>query len=111
MAPTANLGLVMLFAGQHSVMARQSTKRALARILPPALERSTYVLLSSICLAVRMFFWHPIPSYLWQMQAPWAQLAVNLGSLCSWLLVLTSTFMISHTGLFGLRQVLAAGNE
>lgn len=111
MALTINFGLVLLFAGQHSVMARQTTKRALASILPPATERSTYVLLSSICLAALMFFWHPIPSYVWQMQAPWAQLAMNVGSLCGWLLVLASTFMISHADLFGLRQVLAAARQ
>lgn len=58
-----------------------------------------------------MFLWHPLPSYAWWLEAPWTEVVLKVGSFRGWLLVLLSTFLISHAELFGLRQVIAAARQ
>lgn len=100
-----NVGLLGLFGIQHSVMARPAFKRAWTRIVPTCVERSTYVLLSSLCLIALFAFWQPLGVTIWTLQTPLAQ--ILLYGLCAtgWLLVLVSTCLINHFDLFGLRQV------
>jgi len=101
-----NLALLGLFAVQHSGMARQGFKRVLTRFVPPPVERSTYVLASSVVLWALFAWWRPMPEALWSFESTaartvgWALYAGGLG------LVLYSTFLIDHFDLFGLRQVI-----
>ncbi|CCD97568.1 methanethiol S-methyltransferase [Bradyrhizobium sp. STM 3809] len=99
--------LLALFALQHSVMARPAFKRWWTSLIPAAAERSTYVLLSSLALLLLFWQWRPIPMPLWHVEGLAATLLTGLHGL-GWLIVLSSTYMIDHFELFGLRQGLFA---
>ncbi len=107
-ALSINVLLLSLFAVQHSVMARQAFKRVWTRIVPQAVERSTYVLATSIVLALLFWQWRPIPEpIVWRIgNAAAAELLWAMFWL-GWVLVLVSTFLINHFELFGLQQVFA----
>jgi len=100
-----NLLLMSVFAVQHSVMARNRFKRWWTRVIPGSVERSTYVLCSSLALLFLFWQWRPMPEIVWRIADPKIAMAVAGLSLAGWLGVLSSTFMISHFELFGLRQV------
>lgn len=100
-----NLGLLGLFAIQHSGMARPAFKRWWTRIVPAPIERSTYVLLSSLALALLFWQWRALPMLIWDIESPVGRGIFFAVSVMGWLLVLIGTFLISHFELFGLRQV------
>ncbi len=100
-----NLALLTLFAVQHSVMARPGFKEAWTKVIPKSMERSTYVLLSSLILALTFWLWRPMPALVWDVQNGIGR-AVMWGLFgFGWFVLLLSTFLINHFELFGLQQV------
>jgi protein-S-isoprenylcysteine O-methyltransferase Ste14 len=105
-AAAVDVALIALFGLQHSIMARPAFKRAWTRVVPPAMERSVYVLAASIALLVLFWFWQPIQANIWQVPGNmrwlsdilWAMFWGGFG------IVLVSTFLINHFELFGLQQ-------
>lgn len=100
--------LLGLFAVPHSIMARPAFKRWLTRVLPQAVERSTYVLQTNLLLALLFWQWRPIPTVIWDVTTPALRIGLQLLFWIGWAIALTSTFMTNHFDLFGLRQVYLA---
>ncbi len=100
-----NIALLGLFALQHSVMARESFKNLLTSYMNPAIERSTYVLMSSLVLLLLYWLWQPIPIVLWEINGQTGYWVIMIIYGLGWTLVLAATFMINHFELTGLQQV------
>lgn len=102
-----DLALLGLFALHHSLMARARAKRLVTRLVPSALERSSYVLTADALLALVFWKWQPVDSTLWDIHAqPWRDLtwaAYGLG----WVISAAATFMIDHFDLLGVRQAVS----
>ncbi len=101
-----NTVLLVIFAVQHSVMARPFFKQAWLRIVPEAAERSTYVLCSSLAMILLFGLWQPIGGVIWDVDNALGQNTLHFIYGAGWALVLASTFSIDHFDLFGLRQTL-----
>jgi protein-S-isoprenylcysteine O-methyltransferase Ste14 len=104
-AVAVNVLMLGLFAVQHSVMARPAFKHWWTRLVPKSIERSTYVLLSSLVLLLMFWQWRTMPAVFWNITWPPGRIGLRVLFWLGWATVLASTFMISHFDLFGLRQV------
>jgi protein-S-isoprenylcysteine O-methyltransferase Ste14 len=104
-AIVVNTAVLLAFGWSHSIMARPAFKRHWTRLVPQPIERSTYVLVSCIMLALLVWQWRPMPATIWNIQSSagrafmWALFATG------WLMVPAVSLMISHFDLFGMRQV------
>jgi protein-S-isoprenylcysteine O-methyltransferase Ste14 len=104
-ALSVDLGLLGLFAVQHSVMARPAFKRWWTRMVPESAERSAYTLLSSLALIALFVHWRPLGGVVWSVASESGRVALFAAYAFGWGLLLLSTFLIDHFDLFGLRQV------
>lgn len=104
-------GLLALFALQHSVMARPWFKRRWTRVVAPSIERSTYVLLSSLVLGLLLWQWRPLPDPVWTVDNGVARAVLWALYALGWILLLFSSYLIDHFDLFGLRQVVARARD
>ena len=100
-----NIILLSVFALQHSIMARPAFKKWFTTIISPAMERSTYILLSSLSLLLIYWQWQPILTIVWEAENDIIIIALKGIFFLGWLIVLLSTFMINHFELFGLAQI------
>jgi protein-S-isoprenylcysteine O-methyltransferase Ste14 len=103
LAAAADLALLLVFAVQHTVMARPWFKRRLTRVVPPPAERATFVLGAALALALLFWGWQPVGGVAWRAPGP-ATIVILVLYASGWMLALSSTFLISHGDLFGLRQ-------
>ncbi|MEO8366443.1 MAG: isoprenylcysteine carboxylmethyltransferase family protein [Pseudoxanthomonas sp.] len=107
-ALTVDALLLITFAVQHSLMARPGFKARWTRIIPPAAERSTYVLMTGLVIVLWLALWQPMPTIVWSLESPmlrWTALGV---ALVGWAYLFLATFAINHFELFGLQQVWQA---
>jgi protein-S-isoprenylcysteine O-methyltransferase Ste14 len=100
-----NISLLGIFALQHSIMARQQFKAWWMQFIPQPMERSTYVLLSSLALILLFWQWQPIGIIIWNINNLVGQIILYSLFTLGWIIVFISTFLINHFDLFGLRQV------
>ena len=105
MSLAIDVGLLALFAVQHSVMARKWFKERWTKIVPKPIERATYVLFSSAALILLFTFWQPLGGVVWSVEDPAGRLILRGLFAFGWALILYSTFLINHFDLFGMRQV------
>jgi protein-S-isoprenylcysteine O-methyltransferase Ste14 len=103
-AVVVDLGLLLAFAVQHSVMARPGIKSRMARVLPPAAERSSYVLASAAVLGASFWLWRPLPGTVWRVSAQPSVAALWTLYALGWVIAIAVTFMIDHWDFVGLRQ-------
>lgn len=103
-----NVALLILFALQHSGMARKRFKHWLARRLNPGLERSTYVLASSFATMLVFALWQPMGGIVWAVSSPLMSKVIVVAYFAGWMLMITATFLLDHLELFGLRQAWTA---
>ena len=100
-----DVGLVLAFGIQHSVMARSGWKKRWTTVIPPTMERSLYVLIASCILLAMFWCWQPITGVIWQFNGSAIRVIVYGVCLAGWVIVVLSTFQIDHFELFGLRQM------
>lgn len=108
LAATIDLALIVLFAVQHSVMARPGFKKWWTNKIPEPIERSTFVFFTTSVFGLMFWFWRPIPVIVWHVDEQTAALALDGLFWLGWVIALVSTFLISHFDLFGIRQVRVA---
>lgn len=103
-AVAVDVALLLAFAVPHSVLARDATKRVLARLVPPPAERATYVLVADALLALLLWRWRPFGGPIWDVPGqPWRAL-LWAGYALGWVVAVAATFMIDHFDFVGLRQ-------
>jgi protein-S-isoprenylcysteine O-methyltransferase Ste14 len=104
LALASNAALLALFSLQHSLMARTSFKRLVANVIPPALERSTYVHAANIAGFLVIWLWQPVPIVLWHVESDALETLLWIGFTAGWLLLFTAAVSIDILALLGLSQ-------
>ena len=104
-AALIDIGLLLLFAVQHSVMARRSFKKVWTKLIPHAIERSTYVLATTAVLIFMYIEWQPLPNIVWQVGPGFWSAVLTALFFAGIAIVFISTFLLNHFELFGLQQV------
>ena len=105
LALVVNISLIALFVLQHSIMARLTFKSWWKKIIPPASERSTYLLISGVLMALFCLYWQPIDGVIWQVDNQAGQITLIAIYIIGWTVPVLASFMINHFELFGLQQV------
>lgn len=100
-----DLGLLVAFGLQHSVMARPTWKARWRRVVGPALERPTYMLATGVFLLPVLWLWQPMPTVVWAFDDTIAIGAAYVVAVSAWVYLFVASFAIDHFELFGLRQV------
>ena len=106
-----NVGVLALWGAQHTVMARPGFKRLWTRIVPPAIERSTYLVFVALATATLVFLWAPLPTVLWDTSGSLVGHVLLGVFFLGWAIVLFSTFLINHFQLFGLQQAYQSNSQ
>jgi len=107
LAVPVDVGLLLLFALQHSVMARDGVKQRLERLVPSSAERSTYVFAASVVLVLVFGEWQSLPASIWRVDvSPWTG-AIWVAYGIGWLITIAATFMVDHWDFLGLRQAMS----
>lgn len=104
-AIAVNVGLILLFAVQHSIMARPAFKAMMKRFLPVATERASFLLFTGIVLIIALVFWQPLPGLVWQVEQTGAMIGLWALYGIGWTYLLLATFATNHFELMGLRQI------
>jgi protein-S-isoprenylcysteine O-methyltransferase Ste14 len=100
-----NLLLMVAFGLQHSIMARPAFKKKWTKLIPPAIERSTFVLATGLVLGPVLVLWQPMSNTVWNVSAPGIRWALIGLAVAGWAYLFLASFAINHFELFGLRQV------
>jgi protein-S-isoprenylcysteine O-methyltransferase Ste14 len=107
LAVLIDVALLSLFAVQHTIMARQGFKRLWTKVVSWYVERSTFVVAASACLALLLWQWRPIPGTVWDVHGTALGSVLTATFWIGWGILLVSTFLINHFELFGLAQAWA----
>ena len=104
----ANIALILAWGLQHSIMADPAFKKRWTKLVPPVIERSTYLLFVAVMTGVMIALWSPMPTVLWDFSDGPLGAILLTGYFSGWIIVLISTFLINHFHLFGLQQAFSA---
>lgn len=104
-ALAVNLALCLLFALQHSGMARPAFKRFWTRFVPREAERSIYLVATGLVLALLFWQWRPMGGVVWDVRNDAVHGVLHAAYFAGWAMVFLASFLINHFDLFGLRQV------
>ncbi|WP_339863360.1 hypothetical protein [Paremcibacter congregatus] len=104
-AITVDAGLIFLFGLHHSITARTSFKRWWTRIIPPPIERATYLYMTTIMTVLLVVFWQPVPVTIWHVQTALAAGILYAIYIAIWVMMSAATFQFGYFGFFGLAQV------
>lgn len=99
------LGWVLLFGLQHAVMARPAFKARWTRVVHPAIERSTFVLVTGLIVSAMLLTWQPDPAPVWTVTQPALGIGMRVVAVLGWAYLFAASFAIDHFELFGLKQV------
>ncbi|MBT7952688.1 MAG: isoprenylcysteine carboxylmethyltransferase family protein [Gammaproteobacteria bacterium] len=102
-----NLLILILFGLHHSIAARPHFKEWLAQLIPAAIERSSYVLISGLFMCAICFYWQPLAGMVWSTDNATVVLTLQVIHVLGWLVMVAATFEIDHFHLMGLKQSLS----